>query len=358
MSGTQAFIPAADPLERIREAEAFGKHILPDVSRTFAISIRFLPGDLGRAVLTAYLLCRIADTIEDDNTTPPAERAELLEAFLRTLVDRDAADAFPAKSAHLQGDAAHLALMARTDLVLVTFRTLPPRTQERVAHWVREMGLGMAKFVRTYPRGIRIQTLAEYKEYCYYVAGTVGCMLTELWHLHAPAVGKAEFEKLWVKCQAFGEALQTVNILKDIAHDAQHENSIYIPAHDLLAQGSSHETLLSPQHLEHNHAAVQGFIELARTDLDDALEYLLLIPRRAFAIRAFCILPLLFAYATLRDLSGSRAMLTPGGNVKISRREVKTLMVVGILALLSNRAVRRLVQRVKARPFTLVPVGA
>jgi farnesyl-diphosphate farnesyltransferase len=358
MSGTQAFIPAADPLERIREAEAFGKQILPDVSRTFAISIRFLPGDLGRAVLTAYLLCRIADTIEDDNSTAPAERAALLEEFLRTLVDREAADAFPAKAAHLQGDAAHLALVARTDLVLVTFRTLPPRTQERVAHWVREMGLGMAKFVRTYPRGIRIQTLAEYKEYCYYVAGTVGCMLTELWHLHAPAVGKAEFEKLWVKCQAFGEALQTVNILKDIAHDAQHENSIYIPAQDLQAKGSSHETLLSPQHLEHNHAAVQRFIDLARKDLDDALEYILLIPRRAFAIRAFCVLPLLFAYATLRDLSGSRAMLTPGGNVKISRREVKALMVVGILALVSNSALRRLVRRVKARPFTLVPIGA
>lgn len=358
MSGTQAYIPAADPLERIREAEAFGKQILPDVSRTFAISIRFLPGDLGRAVLTAYLLCRIADTIEDDNSTPPDIRADLLGEFLRTLVDRDAAEAFPAKAARLKGDAAHLALVARTDLVLVTFRTLPPRTQERVAHWVREMGVGMAKFVRTYPRGIRIQTLAEYKEYCYYVAGTVGCMLTELWHLHAPAVGKAEFEKLWVKCQAFGEALQTVNILKDIAHDAEHENSIYIPAQDLQAKGSSHETLLSPQHLEHNHAAVQRFIELARTDLDDALEYILLIPRRAFAIRAFCILPLLFAYATLRDLSGSRAMLTRGGNVKISRREVKTLMVVGVLALVSNSAVRRLVRRVKSRPFTLVPVGA
>lgn len=358
MSGSQAFIPRADPLERIREAEAFGKQILPDVSRTFAISIRFLPGDLGRAVLTAYLLCRIADTIEDDNATPPNERAELLEEFLRALVDRDVADAFPAKVAHLKGDAAHLALVARSDLVLVSFRSLPPRTQERVAHWVREMGMGMAKFVRTYPRGIRIQTLAEYKEYCYYVAGTVGCMLTELWHLHASAVGKAEFEKLWAKCQAFGEALQTVNILKDIAHDAQHENSIYIPANDLKAQGSSHDTLLSPQHLEHNHAAVQGFIELARTDLDDALEYILLIPRRAFAIRAFCILPLLFAYATLRDLSHSRAMLMPGGNVKISRREVKTLMVVGVIALVSNRALRRLVQRVKARPFTLVPVGA
>jgi farnesyl-diphosphate farnesyltransferase len=355
MPALNAYVPAADPPERIREAERFGTAILPDVSRTFAISIRFLPGTLGTAVLTAYLLCRIADTVEDDNSTSPERRGELLDAFLRALDDRDAAEAFPAMAKDLKGDAAHLALVRRSDLVLVLFRTLPPRTRERVAHWVREMGLGMAKFVRQYPKGIRIQTLAEYREYCYYVAGTVGCMLTELWHEHASAVGKVEFDRLWVKCQAFGEALQTVNILKDIAWDAQHENSIYIPADDLVAQGSGHDTLLSPEHLEHNHKAVLRFIDLARTDLDQALEYILLIPRRAFRIRAFCVLPLLFAYATLRDLSGSRAMLTKGGQVKISRREVKALMIVGVLSLVSNSALRRLVRRVKARPFTLAP---
>lgn len=358
MSGIASSVPVADPPARVREAERFGHAILPGVSRTFAISIRFLPGTLGRAVLTSYLLCRIADTIEDDGTTAPEERARLLEAFLRTLDDAGAADDFPALAAGLSGDTAHLALVARTDLVLVLFRALPPRTRERVAHWVREMGTGMAKFVRNYPDGIRIQTLAEYREYCYYVAGTVGCLLTELWHEHATAIGKREFERLWTRCQAFGEALQTVNILKDIAWDAQHENAIFIPARDLAAEGSGHETLLSPQHLERNHKAVAHFIELARTDLDDALEYILLIPRRALAIRAFCVLPLLFAYATLRDLSGSRAMLTVGGTVKISRREVKSLMVAGLIALFSNRALRRLVRRVKARPFTLVPATA
>jgi farnesyl-diphosphate farnesyltransferase len=347
-----------DTPARLAQAERFATEILPAVSRTFAISIRLLPGTLGRAVHTAYLLCRIADTVEDDNSTAPARRGELLEEFLRTLTDRDAADRFPALAKSLQGDAAHLQLVAHTDLVLVLFRTLPAPTQERIAHWVREMGLGMAKFVRTYPNGIRIQTLAEYKEYCYYVAGTVGCLLTELWHLHASAVGRREFERLWVKCQSFGEALQTVNILKDIAWDAQHENSIYIPATDLKAEGSGHDTLLSPQHVEHNHRAIAGFIDLARRDLDDALEYILLVPRRALAIRAFCVLPLLFAFATLRDLSASRAMLTPGGSVKISRAEVKSLMVAGVLALFSNGLLRRLVRRVKARPFTLVAVGS
>jgi farnesyl-diphosphate farnesyltransferase len=346
-----------DTPARLREAERFGNLILPEVSRTFAISIRFLPGMLGRAVMTAYLLCRIADTIEDDNSTSPERRGELLDLFLRTLDDAGLAESFPSIASELKGDASHLALLARADLVMVLFRSLPPRTRDRVAHWVREMGVGMAKFVRTYPKGIRIQTVAEYKEYCYYVAGTVGCMLTELWREHARAVGQREFDRLWAKCRSFGEALQTVNILKDIAWDAEHENSIYIPASDLAAQGSGHETLLSPSHVEKNHRAVVRFIELARTDLDEALEYILLIPRRAVAIRAFCVLPLLFAYATLRDLAGSRAMLTPGGQVKISRREVRSLMVVGLLALLSNSALRGLVRRVKRRPFRLVPVA-
>lgn len=358
MTGPPTTVRSTDSPLRIREAERFSRAILPGVSRTFAISIRFLPGTLGRAVCTAYLLCRIADTIEDDGTTAPARRAELLEQFLATLTDAAAADAFPARATALKGDAAHLTLVAHTDLVLVLFRTLPPRTQERVAHWVREMALGMAKFVRAYPAGIRIQTLAEYKEYCYFVAGTVGFMLTDLWHLHVRAVGDREFDRLRANCQAFGEALQTVNILKDIAWDAEHENSIYIPAAELVAQGSGHDTLLSPAHLERNHQAVVRFIELARTDLDDALEYILMIPRRAFAVRAFCVLPLLFAFATLRELSASRAMLSPGGVVKISRREVRSLMVAGVATTVSNGALRRLVHRVRQRPFILAFAGS
>ena len=42
--------------------------LLPLVSRTFALNIRILPGELRPAVTTAYLLFRIADTIEDGAT--------------------------------------------------------------------------------------------------------------------------------------------------------------------------------------------------------------------------------------------------------------------------------------------------
>ena len=340
-----------DDARRLRYATRFAHAVLPEVSRTFAISIRFLPGVLGRAVLAAYLLCRIADTIEDDGTAAPARKAELLDAFLRCLADRDAADAFPRLAADITGDPAHVDLLRHTDLVCVLLRSLPPRTRERVAHWVGVMARGMRTFVERYPRGIRIQTVAEYREYCYYVAGTVGCMLTELWHEHAASVGAGEFGRLWAKCRQFGEALQTVNILKDIAWDAEHENAIYIPASALAEHGSGHGTLLDAAHAEGTHAAVTSFIALAWADLDDALDYIVMVPRRAVAIRAFCVLPLLFAYATLRDLSASRAMLARGGSVKITRAEVRSLTVAGLLALGSNRALRALAGRVRARRF-------
>ena len=66
----------------IRQAELFCQEMLPEVSRTFALSIRFLPGNLGRSVLCAYLLCRIADTIEDDAQAPPANKIVLLDRLM------------------------------------------------------------------------------------------------------------------------------------------------------------------------------------------------------------------------------------------------------------------------------------
>jgi farnesyl-diphosphate farnesyltransferase len=212
--------------------------------------------------------------------------------------------------------------------------------------------------VTLYPDGIRIQTLAEYREYCYYVAGTVGCMLTELWREHARAIGPAQFAGLWERCQKFGEALQTVNILKDIAWDAEHENAIYIPARTLADHGSGHETLLDAGHLEGNRAAIASFIDLAWADLDAALEYLFRVPRRALAIRAFCVLPLLYAYATLRDLSASRSMLRAGGTVKISRAEVRWLMLAGLAVVWSNAGLGWVVRRVRRSPFVPIPAIA
>lgn len=337
----------------LKQAESFCQDILPKVSRTFALSIRFLPGNLGRAVLSAYLLFRIADTVEDDPLASVETKIKLLSQFLECFEKPSAADHYSAKIQGLTGEPAHVQLVEHTDLVFAMFRTLPLPSQQRIYHWIREMVEGMQKFVTLYPQGIRIQTLAEFKEYCYYVAGTVGYLLTDLWQEHSPSIGATEYKILLQHCAAFGEALQTVNILKDIAWDAEHENSIYIPEQSLQAQCSSQQTLLSSAHVQQNHAAIQGLVQLAWSDLEDALTYLLSIPKAAVPIRVFCILPLLFAYATLREVTQSTAMLHSGGGVKISRAEVKSLMFMGPLSVVSNHSIRWLVDQVRLKPFIL-----
>jgi farnesyl-diphosphate farnesyltransferase len=339
--------------ERLAEAERFGREILPAVSRTFALSIRVLPGELGRAVLTAYLLCRIADTLEDEPVLPAPEKAALLDELLRCFDDVAAAEAFPARVASIAGEAAHVRLTRRADLVFVLYRALSEATRGHVRRWVAEMIGGMRKFVLLYPRGIRIQSLEEYREYCYYVAGTVGYLLTDLWHEHASSIGESRYRVLREQCRSFAEALQTVNILKDIAADAEHENSIYIPEQLLREHGSSHAEILHADRLRGTRAALATLVELAHHDLEGARSYLLLIPRRAVPIRLFCMLPLLFAYATLRDLTHVSPSLVQRRVVKISRREVKSLTLIGCLVIMSNRGLAWLADRAMRKPFVL-----
>lgn len=330
-----------------KQVEQFCRGILPEVSRTFALSIRVLPGTLGRAVLSAYLLLRIADTIEDDLMASPERKVFLLDQFMECFTSSTAANAFPLVAQSVSGQAGHIRLVRSANLVFTLFWTLPLHTQELVRHWISEVVQGMQKFISLYPQGIRIQTLAEYKDYCYYVSGTVGHLLTDLWHEHSPYVSRREYMVLREKCEAFGSALQTVNIIKDIAWDLEHENSIYVPQSSLLESGSSQETLLNQDYLSQNWAAVSVLIELARTDLDEALSYLFLVPIQAIPVRLFCLLPLLFAYATLREINQSAHMLRIGGTVKISRTEVKSLILRGAISVVSNRLVSRLVSQLR-----------
>ena len=345
-----------DAASRVDDAERFARALLPQVSRTFALSVRVLPGTLGRAVLAAYLLCRIADTLEDEPAMAAEEKAALLDRLLACFDDAAAADGFPARVVSLAGEPAHVRLTRNADLVFVLYRSLPATTRALLRRWVGEMIGGMRKFVLLYPRGIRIQSLEEYREYCYYVAGTVGYLLTDLWREHASGIGDARYQALRERCRAFAEALQTVNILKDVATDAEEENSIYVPEQLLCVHGSSHATILSAERAEGTREALATLALLAWEDLEGARAYLLLLPRRAVSVRLFCVLPLLFAYATLRDITGASGALGQRAVLKISRREVKSLTISGFALILSNRGLSWLADRAMRRPFLLAGI--
>src|SRR5262245_45465215 len=76
---------AVDQATLEQNDQAYCQEILPRVSRTFALCIRLLPPALEHSVLIAYLLCRIADTLEDSADLPAATKQSLLTQFKACL---------------------------------------------------------------------------------------------------------------------------------------------------------------------------------------------------------------------------------------------------------------------------------
>ena len=57
------------------------EEILPQVSRTFALNIAQLQGDIYKAVLLGYLFFRIADTFEDNTFQNEAQKIRALHDY-------------------------------------------------------------------------------------------------------------------------------------------------------------------------------------------------------------------------------------------------------------------------------------
>jgi farnesyl-diphosphate farnesyltransferase len=327
--------------------------ILPRVSRTFALGIKLLPPRLEAPVRLGYLLCRIADTIEDDLQLDPGRKAELLDAFVGCFDDARSADRFGEITAELTTSDEYRELVASTGQIFFMWRRLDAPTRAILRRWIEEMVRGMRRFVVEHPDGIRIVTIDEFRSYCYYVAGTVGHLVTDLWHEHSIVIGTRTYERLLEDCEAFGEALQTVNILKDVAWDAERENAVYIPSELLAAVGSDHGTILVAERRAANRDALRPLMEMAQDDIERALRYIEAIPAGAARIRLFCVLPTLFAIATMRELERTDGMLVPGGSVKIARAEVRAIVVAASTSALTNTTLRWLAERVRKRPFVL-----
>ena len=156
---------------------------LPKVSRTFALNISILKGDLYRSILIAYLFCRIVDTLEDAGELDPLIKSRLLLEFARLLQDPDyrakALSNWIKDCAVVDGAPNDLDLLLQSDRVFDVFDTLPENHKNQIIPSVSEMTRGMAYFQKKFiPNKLTLlENEEELEEYCYFVAGAVGEML-------------------------------------------------------------------------------------------------------------------------------------------------------------------------------------
>jgi farnesyl-diphosphate farnesyltransferase len=308
--------------------------MLPKVSRTFALGIRLLPGRLQEAVRVSYLLCRIADTIEDGPELAPGRKAGLLEE-LRACLQDGGPDGTALRAAFPTPITDEQRLVYHADRAFRCFRALSDRERGAIRPWVQEMIAGMSEFASRRPSAggvAALASVAELDRYCYYVAGTVGHLLTGLFRIHHPGMPAARYARLEALATSFGLGLQLTNIIKDVADDRRRGWS-FVPRDLCEGAGLQPAELQDPARFPQASRVMATLIGKAKGHLRDALAYCTTLPAAAYRIRIFCLTSLYFAVRTLRLAERDPRLLDPSHKVKITRGEVyRTVAAAHVVA--------------------------
>jgi len=329
---------------------AFCEDYLVRVSRTFAINIKILKGNAYKGLLLAYLLCRIADTIEDDPEFSIDHKVQKLCEY---------ADLFPPTSNYdhrIEGflnninfqqtnDASEL--LMNTVRVFNEFAKLPDTMISVISTYVKEMALGMASFQEkgSGKEIVFLEDKEELDQYCYFVAGTVGLMITSIFSENSSKITPKIQEKLTDRSVAFGLGLQITNIAKDFYGDRE-RGWCYVPRSFFIEEGIDPVNDSFDKKQEGFVNAHKRLINLALTYLDEALLYTLDIPRTLIRYRLFCLWPLFMAVESLAKLSGDQNLFR-GRTVKISRDDVKRIVRNTSLSVMSNTALKHMYDRTR-----------
>ncbi|MCA9577098.1 MAG: squalene/phytoene synthase family protein [Myxococcales bacterium] len=320
----------------------FCQAALEGVSRSFAKPIAALPPSLRAAVTCGYLLCRVADTIEDAPNESATARDEHFERFMAALEGRGRATDFERELGGWPGTEAELELAAGLSQVIRVLDATPAPMAAAVRRWVAEMVFGMRVYAhRDAGRdGLRAPlTVSDLERYCYFVAGTVGHMLTDLFLLHMGPEAAPLEATLRARAESFGAGLQLVNILKDVTDDRARGWS-FVPRELTDLDALSLAVLLDETERAQAHSSIAPLFDLATRKLDDALTYTLAIPPEHLGIRLFCLLPVFMAARTLVLARGNDDVFRPGRPVKIPRDEVEELATTCLACVRSDDALR------------------
>lgn len=331
-------LPATDG-DNVRVSAAdrhYQDDILQEVSRTFALTIPQLPGNLREVVGNAYLLCRIADTIEDDKDLPSDSKRHYAERFIAVVAGHEPAESFATQLAPRLSPHTPLAerdLVTNTPAVIRVTHSFNPRQRAALERCVRIMADGMARYQEAETLdGLTSQ--ADMDHYCYYVAGVVGEMLTELFCDYSPAID-SHYDELMPLAVSFGQGLQMTNILKDIWDDRS-RGACWLPRDRFAAAGVTLSEVRPGQGSAEFRQCLRELVAIARGHLENALRYTLLLPADETGLRKFCLWAIGMALLTLQKIHANPGF-SAGHQVKISRNSVKITIFVSNLAVRYNK---------------------
>ncbi len=326
----------------------FAKDILLQVSRTFALNINVLSGLLHQSVLLAYLFLRIADTIEDDQDLAGSEKEKILKYFASIFetpeVDLKRVDLFLSilPSSWISSEDPNHLLTRRIPVIIGLWNQLPLGNRKIIQKVIVEMSQGMAKFALKQEQQLAqgwfiLKKTSDLDQYCYYVAGIVGKMLSQLFFIDSRFIDTQAFDDLKKWDVSFGLALQITNIIKDVREDATRK-VCFIPEEICWRHGlkKSYDIFEADVNPDIRAAIMKELVDKAWSHLDEAIRYVMRLPRLDRRIRLFCLWPLFMAAENLALIGDGRIVFESEEKAKISRTTVKNIIKGTSLHFYSN----------------------
>lgn len=310
------------------------KDILRDVSRSFYLTLRAIPAPLRKPIGIAYLLARATDTIADTEAFDAPTRLLKLDHLRDCILSTDPPpfkeEAFSSK----QTTAGESTLLRRVNETLAVFRELSPEDQGMIKAVLETITSGQELDLRRFQGASKTNVMAlEWEEqlddYAYRVAGCVGEFWTRICARHLWSNKDVEIDVLIEDGIRFGKGLQYVNILRDIPADIA-QGRCYIPLELLNKYGLTPRDLAIPSYEKRFRPVYDRLLAKATEHLEIGWRYTTHLPASSPRLKLACSWPVLIGKSTIGQLE-SRAVLDPENRIKISRTEVKKILLATIL---------------------------
>jgi farnesyl-diphosphate farnesyltransferase len=319
--------------------------VLRRVSRSFYLSIRFLPSRLREPVALAYLLARATDTVADTARISGTFRRETLQTLSKAIQGKASQSVvvdLVASFASLQGEASERMLLESLPSCLEWLTRLETSDCLDVRAVLEKITQGQMLDLQRFSETAEITALsnaADLDEYTFLVAGSVGEFWTRLCFRHIRNFATRPENEMLTLGKSYGMGLQLVNILRDVGTDLR-AGRCYFPNDELISAGLSPAQILAEP--ERFQPIYQNWAGKAGRGLESGMQYSCAIGNRR--VRAATVLPALIGARTLALLreAGASALHR---KIKISRREVRRIIASIAIAFASRRKLDAIFRR-------------
>ncbi len=322
--------------------------LLRDVSRSFYLTLRVLPGSSRAPIGRAYRLARTTDPVAATGLVPVEGRLAALKELRDRIEGRtDRLINFGELAQH-QGSPAERVLLEKAELSLALLRRLSPADQQLVRGVLEIICTGQELDLRRFGSAsagqvVALKTEAELDDYTYRVAGCVGEFWTKMCRAHLFPQLPLDEAGLLANGIRFGKGLQLVNVLRDLPADLR-QGRCYLPSEQLAKEELVPTDLLDSKNEPRLRPVYDPWLGRAEAHLAAGWLYTNTLPRRCVRVRLACAWPLLIGRQTL-GLLRSGGVLDAQKRCKVPRAQVRRILCRSVLYYPWSQAWNRLYPR-------------